>query len=1136
MSLHFIFGRAGTGKTCRCCREIRDYVTQNPGSRAYLLVPDQCTYTAEYHLAQAFPGEGFVDVTVSGFSRLAYRVFQEVHSPVSDALSPLGQQIIIRRLLETHKEQLQMIVKVASQPHFSEELTNFFHQLDMFCISEDDMVNAAEAEGDTPLGKKLSDLSLLYQAYHQYLKDHFSYQGSLFDLLAREIPKSEKLRHSRIWIDGFNGMAPQKINIVSALIHTAEEVTVTLQMDTPDEAAENTNFSRPFHLYSLLQEKERRSSAIHLTEDKRFHNNHLIAMARSFFAPRPQRCLLPAESNPSVQEGLHLLTASNKEEEVDGITRTIMTLVRDRGLRYRDVLVLLRTPDNYNDLFEQAFQKYDIPGFIDKKHPMNNHPLVMLLDFLLRFLAQETKRTHGGWQLESLFRLLKTGLLPVLTQEEIDQLENYTLTHRIRSWQWHAPWTFRTYRDLDKEPPPMTEAELAELREANGWRETLTTLLDPMADAWKQAVTGKDRCTLLYQWLVQEKIPDTLAALDEKEWQETHLRPHLQVWKKILSLLEEIVHVAGNDPLDANTFLSIFEDGLSALTYSTIPPSLDHVTVTGMDRGYAMEAKVVFVPGAVEGEFPKRIEEGGFFTELEKQQIYKNSQLLFGNWLMDMVHQEQFYAYLALTRSSEALYLSYPSLTSDGQETSPSYLVSQLSHLNYFSEKKKIHGATMDETDRSFFSNPKQALSLLPSVIRESTPQADSPWTALASWAWSKPEEKPLLLKKLSSLSYANEATMLPKDLAAPLFKPGGRFFSSVTKLENYRNCPYQYYLQYGLGLSERDDGKLNVMDMGNYLHAGLHQFGSALKNHAKDWKDATDEDISQISDTIASHLAPKIKFGILDSDGASRYTERNLKNTFKNALSDLRSWSQHSAFHTEALEKEFYLHIHDGTKDSFTLKGKIDRIDRCGEAAAIFDYKTGHTKATLQEIVSGLKLQLLTYLLALSEDKENHGLLPAALMYIYLSGDVKSTPSVPPGGEPTISKKEMTSGFLLQDVSVLKDLDSALGEDDSYLSVRLKKDGELYSSTSLLTEDDFQALLSIVKEKLISLYTEMSEGQIPIRPTRYKGKSPCTYCPYHAICRFDPNLPGEGYEYINMPSDAELKKQLESLAEKSES
>ena len=67
--------------------------------------------------------------------------------------------------------------------------------------------------------------------------------------------------------------------------------------------------------------------------------------------------------------------------------------------------------------------------------------------------------------------------------------------------------------------------------------------------------------------------------------------------------------------MSGKDFLSLLEDGLSSLTYSTIPPSLDHVTVTGMDRGYAMEARAVFIPGICEGDFPKNIGESGFFTE-----------------------------------------------------------------------------------------------------------------------------------------------------------------------------------------------------------------------------------------------------------------------------------------------------------------------------------------------------------------------------------------------------------------------------------------------------------------------------------------------------------------------------------------
>ena len=81
--------------------------------------------------------------------------------------------------MEEHKKELKMIYKAASHPHFSEELANFFHQLDMFLVSERDLESAAEAQGDTPLGRKMADLALLYRSYHAYLKDHFDYQGSL---------------------------------------------------------------------------------------------------------------------------------------------------------------------------------------------------------------------------------------------------------------------------------------------------------------------------------------------------------------------------------------------------------------------------------------------------------------------------------------------------------------------------------------------------------------------------------------------------------------------------------------------------------------------------------------------------------------------------------------------------------------------------------------------------------------------------------------------------------------------------------------------------------------------------------------------------------------------------------------------
>lgn len=139
MSLHFIFGRAGTGKTTRCCADIARYMEEEPGRTAFFIVPDQATYRAESMLAAAFPGGGFADVTVCGFARLSYRVFQELHEDASEALSPLVQQLILRRLLTAHAGEFRMIREAARQPHFAGTLTAFFHQLDSFQVREPDL-------------------------------------------------------------------------------------------------------------------------------------------------------------------------------------------------------------------------------------------------------------------------------------------------------------------------------------------------------------------------------------------------------------------------------------------------------------------------------------------------------------------------------------------------------------------------------------------------------------------------------------------------------------------------------------------------------------------------------------------------------------------------------------------------------------------------------------------------------------------------------------------------------------------------------------------------------------------------------------------------------------------------------------
>ena len=920
MSLHFLFGRAGTGKTARCCAEIARYITEAPGRRAYFLVPDQATFRAESMLAAAFPGGGFADVTVCGFTRLSYRVFQELREDTGEALSPLVQQIILRRLLTERRGELRQMWEAARQPHFSAALSSFFHQLDSFRIGEADLRAAAEEEGETPLGRKLADLSLIFSAYHGYLRSHFRYRGSMYDKLAECIPRSRQIREARVWIDGYSGMTPQETAIVSALAAAAEEVTVTLPMDPPEESAGVPLFDRPFRLWETLSGEAGRTDAAVLTEPHRFTCPRVRELADRFFRPFPKACVYPPATRTLPEQGIYITKAPQPAAEADDAARRIALLVRENGFRWRDILVLLRS-DDYAELLRRSFETYRIPAFIDKRRPMKNHPLVVLTDSLLRFLAAGEKGPWQGWTKDLLFPLLKTDLLRAFAPEDTDRLENYVLRTGLCRSQWKSVWKFHSPFHLEDDSGMPTPGELEELNRMNRYRQQLLNFLIPLEDGWREAKTVSEKCALLYRWFMEQRVPDTLARWDEMSFAETRERPHLQVWKKVLSLLDDLVRAAGGDEVSGAELLSMAEDGLSSLTFSIIPPTLDHVTVTAIDRGYAMEAKAVFLLGAEEGVFPARIEEGGLLSEEEKRSLRSSRRLIFGPDLMSLIAQEEFYTYLALTRARQALYISWSAAGADGAEHTPSPLLARLAALGYLTAERTAELPGPATEDRSFLVMPDQALALLPAALREGPPAEGSIWQPLRDWALSRKDTARLLAQKAQGFSYRNEAAPLPAAVVRQLFLRGKPFRTSVTRLETYRACPYQYFLRYGLRLDERDRSRMDARDFGSYLHAGLHSFGEFMKKQQRQWRDAGDEEIDAVSRDIAEKVAPRVKSGALLSDAAAQYTKSALDRTFR------------ATSFVELLRRSGYHTIHCG-------KAHFGAIDTPGEDPHHFGFE----------------------------------------------------------------------------------------------------------------------------------------------------------------------------------------------------
>ena len=230
-------------------------------------------------------------------------------------------------------------------------------------------------------------------------------------------------------------------------------------------------------------------------------------------------------------------------------------------------------------------------------------------------------------------------------------------------------------------------------------------------------------------------------------------------------------------------------------------------------------------------------------------------------------------------------------------------------------------------------------------------------------------------------------------------------------------------------------------------------------------------------------------------------------------------------------MEASFRLKVAADT-EAFFIDCHIDRVDQAAGAAVVCDYKTGSPDLKLAEITAGYRLQLITYLMSVLDDTRA-GLLPGALLYIYLKGDTCSVPV--PDGDTPIKPAEDLKGYFLADKDFLLALDKNLCTDDAYLPIEQTKKGTWTARSPVLTTEEMKALFAVARMRLAEIYQNMKSGRIPIRPLRCQSQIPCTYCDYRSICRFDPKLPGNRYEDIETASDSDIKSQLREAAQDKE-
>ena len=389
--------------------------------------------------------------------------------------------------------------------------------------------------------------------------------------------------------------------------------------------------------------------------------------------------------------------------------------------------------------------------------------------------------------------------------------------------------------------------------------------------------------------------------------------------------------------------------------------------------------------------------------------------------------------------------------------------------------------------------------------------------------------DKERFQKALDAEDYTNKAEDISKENIEKLY--GKRFRGSVSKLEQYRTCPFAFHLKYGLKLKEKDEFKLKSLDTGTFMHEVIDAFFSEIENKKINPKDLEEKDLKEIVNNIIDEYLQTSKYYVFSSTSKFKQLTRKLKKITLDSIryiiytlrnSDFELYAHEIEFGNTSHYKPIIIDLEDGKK--VQIDGKIDRLD-IGKIndktyVRIIDYKSRIKNLDMNKLEAGLQIQLVTYLDAVCKQDNFE---PAGILY---SGLIDSKFKLSAGKseidaeaiEKAIRKNFRMNGVVLADINVVKLMDKSLnnGVTSDIIPVGISKDGKFNGNSSRVkTKEEFEELQNKVNQIIRDISDEILNGKIDIKPYSYKSETGCTYCEYSSICRFNPNFKDNSYNYI---------------------
>ncbi len=1065
MSLQFVIGPSGAGKSYYIYNKIIGESLHNPKKNYILLVPEQYSMALQRKMVMLHPAGGTMNIDVIGFNRLAYRVFDELSIKPAKVLEDFGKTMLIRQVAGKISDKLSIYGGCLDKAGFIDEVKSLMSEMYQYDISRERLEAAIEKlENDASnklLLNKLKDMLMIFRSFDEKIRDEYIVAEQITELLCRYIEESELIKNSVIIMDGFTGFTPIQLSLVEKLLKCALDVKVVLTIDYKHYIKKNMAEHELFYLTGHTME-----------ELKKLADKLCVFVEEDVFISGENNSRWGGEDTNCelkfLENNLFRYPYEQYKEAVNDLSITMYENPRKEiiGVCQEIYELVMSGGFRYKDIAVISGDLEKTGTYVEQLFPLYGIPYFLDNSIPIKnnpfidALEHALRIVEDDFSYDSVFAFLKSGVIEELDFDEIEILENYVLARGIRGYSW---WKRKFNGDADAS------------------REFLMEIILPFYDE-----LVKRECHICEY---VGAIRMLMARLGYDKRMENGL------YEKLNSLLDKMLEIMPDDTVTIKEFNELLDVGLKDLSLGIIPNTLDMVIVGDITRTRLDEIKVLFITGVNDGVIPKKKTSAQIISDREKEELEKYELILAPTDKMN-AYTEQFYLYMNMTKPKDRLYLTYVQMNSDNEPMRPSYIISRIKNVFPMLKCKVDKDAGLKVAgDKSSIDN---LILGLRRIIDGDNSHIDE--TLRLYKLYMQRGNKRELERIRKAMKYSNIPERLEEDVS-DLIKLR-LTYQSVSRLEQYAGCAYSYFLKYIIGIRERNINGIDNRNIGNVLHSAMEQlYRHVHDNLGNNWDDVDDDQRDELVTWFVNNaFNAEFEEQMLD-DGRYIHLKETLERVGRRTAKVLADIGREDKLLPEYFEYKFSKRVPlDDKGNVMQLTGVVDRCDLYYSKESkrlslrLIDYKSGNYDFKINELYEGLQLQLSVYvniMKALVKEQYNdaeHIDIVTEGMYYY----------------------QMKDPFI--EVSDEADLKNNRAKE-----LKLK-------GLSNKDEETFNTITDFAMKKTRDIVGDILRGDISKNPIIKTDGSPCDYCAYTNVCRFDNRNGGNSYRYMKYKTkDSEL-------------